>query len=90
MDGKKKCKILKELRKRIAELNNIDYISADCIHEGNCLGTCPQCDAELKYLDDQIQNIIASGAEVNLIGIANNTFPDTMGKNILDKVQKEC
>ena len=89
MDGKEKCKILKELRKSIAASNGISYTAASCTHEGNCTGTCPQCDEELKYLDDQIQYLIASGVEVDLVGIANNLFPDTMRINYLDKAQKE-
>ena len=80
MEGKEKCKILKELRKRIADLNGIEYTITNCSNEANCLGTCAQCDAEIKYLEEQIQSLIENGDSVNLIGIADNLFPDIMSK----------
>ena len=50
MFGKKKCKILKEIRKKIAEENDIPYVTRECTHKGECSGTCPRCEQELREL----------------------------------------
>ena len=54
MLGKKKCKILKEIRQRIADENDIPYVTRECTYQGNCSGTCPKCEAELRYLEQQL------------------------------------
>lgn len=50
--GKKVCELLKDIRKQIANDNGIEYTPASCDHEGDCPGTCPQCDKELKELQE--------------------------------------
>ena len=45
--GKDKCKILKKIRKYVAKKYGLDYDPTECNHEGDCKGTCPNCDAEL-------------------------------------------
>ena len=52
--GKRICKILKELRKRIADANEIPYKIEECPHKGDCPGTCPKCEAEVRYLMEAI------------------------------------
>jgi len=54
MSGKEKCKILKEIRRRIADENDIPYITKECTFQGNCSGTCPRCESELRYLERQL------------------------------------
>ena len=44
--GKQTCKILKEIRRQIAEANDIEFITSECQYQGDCLGTCPKCEAE--------------------------------------------
>ena len=70
MNGKKKCKILKEIRRRIAEENDIAYVTSECKHQGNCLGTCPKCEAEVRYLEEQIEARRRAGYAVALTGLA--------------------
>ena len=55
MKGKKRCKILKEIRRQIAENNDIEFITSECKHQGDCLGTCPKCEAELRYLERELE-----------------------------------
>lgn len=54
MTGKEKCKLLKSIRLRLAELNNIIYIPHPCDNNLDCSGTCVMCDEEstqlLKYM----------------------------------------
>ena len=54
MKGKEKCKALKEIRKQIAENNNIEYVVSECKHKGECKGTCPKCEAEVRYLEKEL------------------------------------
>lgn len=51
-----KCRTLKEIRKRIADANGIDYTPAECPHEKECLtGTCPACEAEAEYIEKELE-----------------------------------
>lgn len=54
MNGKEKCKLLKEIREEIARENNIEFESEECTFEGDCSGTCPKCEEELRYLENEI------------------------------------
>ena len=53
--GKEKCEILKRIRKDIAKRYRIEYNTTECTHQGDCSGTCPKCDAELKELLRQLE-----------------------------------
>ncbi len=70
MHGKKKCKILKEIRKQIAKDNDITYITTECKHQGNCKGTCPKCEAEVRYLEAELEKRRMAGKQVVVAGIA--------------------
>ena len=54
MLGKSKCKILKEIRQKIADENDIPYVTRECTYQGQCSGTCPRCEQELHYLEQQL------------------------------------
>lgn len=54
MFGKNKCKILKEIRQKIADENDIPYVTRECTYQGECSGTCPKCEQELRYLEQQL------------------------------------
>lgn len=49
--GKKICRQLKAIRKKIADANGISYSPSKCNHRGDCAGTCPACDAELRFIE---------------------------------------
>ena len=53
--GKQTCKILKEIRKQIAAENDIELITSECTHKGDCAGTCPKCEAEVRYLEHELE-----------------------------------
>ena len=76
MTGKTKCKLLKEIRLRIAEMNGIDYKPAECTHEGDCSGHCPVCDSEANRLMDALRAIEDGGGEIkihaNLLSLLDN------------------
>ena len=81
MTGKEKCEMLREIRRQIAESNDIVYLSAECHHTGDCAGTCPLCDAEIRYLDDEINRKMENGERVTLSGISVNAFESYFKKD---------
>lgn len=52
--GKDICKALKAIRLDIARANGIAYAPRECHHEGDCAGTCPACESEVRYLEREI------------------------------------
>lgn len=68
--GKQTCKILKEIRRQIAEANDIEYVTSECRYKGDCLGTCPKCEAELRYLEQQLHHRQLMGHAVALVGLS--------------------
>ena len=69
MTGKNKCKILKDIRRRIAEKNNIDLVIKECTFQGECKGTCPRCEAEVRYLEKELEKRKRLGQSVAIAGI---------------------
>lgn len=68
--GKHICEVLKGIRKQIAEANNIDYIPSVCNHKGDCSGTCPMCEKEKSFLEQQIGLKQKAGQAIKIVGIA--------------------
>jgi len=68
--GKQTCKILKEIRRRIAEANDIEFVTSECRYKGDCLGTCPKCEAEVRYLEQQLRSRQLMGKAVVLAGLS--------------------
>ena len=74
MTGKEKCNLLRQIRKEIAESNGIVYLTSECTYSGDCKGTCPKCDAEIRYLDAEIQRLASEGKAISLSGLSLKTF----------------
>ncbi len=68
--GKSTCKTLKAIRRQIAEANDIKYEPRECHYDGPCLGTCPACEAEVRYLEQQLGLRRQLGRAVSLIGVS--------------------
>ena len=68
--GKNTCKILKEIRRQIAEANDIEFITSECRYQGDCLGTCPKCEAEVRYLEQQLEKKRLAGKAATIIGVS--------------------
>lgn len=69
MLGKEKCRILKEIRRRIADENDIPFVTEECTHKGNCKGTCPRCESELRYVEKQLDRRKMLGKSVTLAAL---------------------
>ena len=68
--GKQTCKILKDIRRQIAEANDIEFVTSECRYKGDCLGTCPKCEAEVHYLEQQLRARSIAGKAIKLAGIS--------------------
>ena len=68
--GKQTCKILKEIRKQIAAENDIELVISECTYQGDCLGTCPKCEAEVRYLERELEKRQRLGKAVMISGMA--------------------
>ena len=68
--GKETCRILKELRHKIAEANDIALETSECRFKGDCTGTCPRCESEVRYLERQLAARRRAGKAVRLAGLA--------------------
>lgn len=68
--GKQICETLKAIRSEIASANEIDYQPTECNHEGECAGTCPKCESEMRWLERQLRNRQALGKAVTIAGLS--------------------
>lgn len=80
--GKHTCKILKEIRRQIAQANDIDLITSECKYQGDCAGTCPKCEAEVRFLENELSRrralgkaVVLTGLSAGLIGLTSCTKP---------------
>ena len=69
-NGKNICKELKAVRRRIAEENNIPLEIKECTYEGPCRGTCPRCEAEVRYLENALAGKLRLGKVATVAGLA--------------------
>ena len=84
MKGKQRCKILKEIRRQIAENNDIEYITSECKHQGDCAGTCPKCESEVRYLERELEKRARLGKAVTVAGLAVTITATTMSTTSCD------
>ena len=68
--GKSTCKLLKDIRQQIAEANGISYQPKECHHKGDCAGTCPACEEEIRYLERELKARKGNGFGMKVAGIA--------------------
>lgn len=78
MTGKEKCKILKKIRKTIADNNGINYQITECPYEGECFGFCEKCDSEVRYLEAELKKRTDAGNTIQLYGLAYPSFLDSL------------
>lgn len=88
--GKQTCKILKEIRRQIAEANGIEFATSECRYKGDCLGTCPKCEAEVRYLEQQLRARSLAGKAVAIAGISAASLAMLMPINAEAQTQQEC
>lgn len=68
--GKYICNTLKAVRLDIARANGIKYEPRECHHEGDCAGTCPACESEMRYLEREIARKRSIGKAALVAGVS--------------------
>lgn len=68
--GKHTCEYLKDVRRRVARENDIPLEQPACTFEGECSGTCPRCEAEVRYIESELRKRRSLGKAVSIAGIA--------------------
>ena len=68
--GRSTCKLLKSIRQQIADANGISYQPKECHHKGDCTGTCPACEEEIRYLEGELKARKGNGFGMKVAGIA--------------------
>ena len=68
--GESICSVLKTIRKQVADANGIEYEPRECHHQGDCRGTCPACEAEVRYIQKQLDIRRQLGKAVAVVGIS--------------------
>ncbi|MBR0072315.1 MAG: hypothetical protein IJP95_00625, partial [Bacteroidales bacterium] len=86
--GRHICKELKALRRRIADENNIPLETEECTYHGECCGTCPRCDAEVRYLEDALSRRLRMGKAAMVAGVALGLAVSTgvKAQNVTDTI----
>ena len=68
--GKKICAHLKGIRQKIADENGIPFEQKECTHTGDCRGTCPRCEAEVRYLEQSLTSKLRMGKAATVAGLS--------------------
>ena len=86
MTGKEKCRILKDIRRQIAQENDIRLVIEECTHKGECRGTCPRCESELRYLETELEKRRSLKKKIALAGISAGVMLSLSGCKVLDMI----
>lgn len=62
--------MLKTIRKQVADANEIKYEPRECNYQGECRGSCPACEAEVRYIEQQLDVRRQLGMAVAIVGIS--------------------
>lgn len=68
--GRYICNTLKAIRKQIADANGIDYSLEECHFNGECKGTCPKCEQDVRDLEHELRRRQTAGKAIKVAGIA--------------------
>lgn len=68
--GRNICNTLKAIRKQIADANEIEYSPEECHFKGECKGTCPKCEQDVRYLEKELRLKQIAGKVIKVAGVA--------------------
>ena len=68
--GRNICNTLKAIRKQIADANGINYSPEECHFEGECKGTCPRCEQDVRDLEHELHLRQMAGKAIKVAGVA--------------------
>lgn len=55
--GKEVCSQLRAMRIALAAANGIEFYTQECENQSPCAGTCPICDEEIRYINEELNKI---------------------------------
>lgn len=84
--GRNICDTLKAIRKKIADANGIEYSPEECHFKGECRGTCPKCEQEVKDLEYELRLRQMAGTAIKVAGVAAGIVAMTACSN--GKIQR--
>lgn len=86
--GKFICNTLKAIRLDIARANGIEYSPCECHHKGDCAGTCPACESEMRYLENEIdrRRLLGKAALVAGVSLAVSSLTATAANSASQQV----
>ena len=84
--GRNICDTLKAIRKEIADANRIEYSPEECHFKGECRGTCPKCEQEVKDLEYELRLRQMAGTAIKVAGVAAGIVAMTACSN--GKIQR--
>jgi hypothetical protein len=87
--GKNRCRILKQIRQKIADENDIPFVTSECKYKGDCAGTCPKCESELRYLEAELEKRRSLGRKVSVAGVALAVSLSTAGCAEIENIFKK-
>ena len=67
--GRDICNTLKAIRKQIADANGIAYSPEECHFTGECKGTCPKCEQDVRDLEYELRRRQIAGKAIKVVGI---------------------
>lgn len=68
--GRNICNTLKAIRKQIADANGISYSPDECHFKGECKGTCPKCEQDVRDLEHELHLRQMAGKAIKVAGVA--------------------
>ena len=83
------CNTLKAIRLDIARANGIEFTPVKCNHKGECAGTCPACESEMRFLEREISRRRSLGktALVTGVSLAMSSLSAVAGNSALSEVK---
>lgn len=70
MKGKETCNYLKAVRREVAAANGLELAIPECTYEGECQGTCPRCESEVRQLEQALSMRRSLSQKVSILGVA--------------------
>ena len=89
MNGRQKCEIINQIRRKVADNNGIDFVIYDCTFEGECNGRCQKSDSELNYLESELEKRQNEGIRINLKGIFTLDEETVIENSIEDNIKRQ-
>ncbi len=87
--GRNICNTLKAIRKQIADANGIEYSPEECHFKGECKGTCPKCEQDVRDLEHELHLRQMAGKAIKVAGVALGITAMTACSQVQDSLVNE-